>query len=129
LTEAENYAKNNKLGIWKESEIKLKIINVNYDAPGNDNENENGEWIEIKNIGNSPVDISNFVLKDKVNHQFIFPKFTLEQNEIVKIFSGCGINTNNSLYWCSTGAIWNNDTDTAYLYDSQANLIDTYTYP
>lgn len=129
LTEAESFAKENKLGIWKESKIKLKIININYDAEGNDNENPNGEWVEIKNVEILPVNMKDFILKDKANHMFTFPEFILNSEEIVKIYSGCGENSSYSLYWCSSGAIWNNDTDTAFLYDSNGNLIDTYTYP
>jgi len=129
LTEAENFAKENKLGIWKESKIKLKIININYDAEGNDNENPNGEWVEIKNVEILPVNMKDFILKDKANHMFTFPEFILNSEEIVRVYSGCGENSSYSLYWCSSGAIWNNDTDTAFLYDSNGNLIDTYTYP
>ncbi|HQN49239.1 MAG TPA: lamin tail domain-containing protein [Caldisericia bacterium] len=129
LIEAENYAKENKTGIWKESNIRLKIININYDAEGNDNENLNDEWVEIKNVEIMPVNMKNFTLKDKANHIFTFPEFILNSNEIVKVYSGCGENNLTSLYWCSFGAIWNNDTDTAYLYDSNGNLIDTYNYP
>ncbi|NLI56458.1 lamin tail domain-containing protein, partial [bacterium] len=76
-----------------------------------------------------PVNMKDFTLKDKANHIFTFPEFILNSNEIVKIYSGCGENNSTSLYWCSFGAIWNNDTDTAFLYDSNGNLIDTYNYP
>jgi len=129
LLNAQKYAKENGLGIWKKSEIKLKIIFINYDAPGNDHENLNGEWVEIKNLGNEDVNLKDFKLKDTANHEFIFPDFVLSPNSIVKIYSGCGTNTDDSLYWCSTNALWNNDTDTAFLYDSQGNLIDSYKYP
>jgi len=129
LIEAENYAKENKTGIWKESNIKLKIININYDAEGNDNENLNDEWVEIKNVEIIPVNMKDFTLKDKANHIFTFPEFILNSNATVKIYSGCGENNFTSLYWCSFGTIWNNDTDTAYLCDSNGNLIDTYNYP
>jgi len=129
LLNAQKYAKENGLGIWKKSEIKLKIIFINYDAPGNDHENLNGEWVEIKNLGNDDVNLKDFKLKDTANHEFIFPDFVLSPNSIVKIYSGCGTNTDDSLYWCSTNALWNNDTDTAFLYDSQGNLIDSYKYP
>ncbi|MGB9878869.1 MAG: thermonuclease family protein, partial [Candidatus Pelagibacter ubique] len=81
LTEAENFAKENKLGVWKESKIKLKIININYDAEGNDNENLNGEWVEIKNVEILPVNMKDFVLKDKANHIFTFPEFILNSEE------------------------------------------------
>lgn len=121
--------KENKLGIWKESKIKLKIININYDAEGDDNENPNGEWVEIKNVEILPVNMKDFILKDKANHMFTFPEFILNSEEIVRVYSGCGENSSYSLYWCSKGAIWNNDTDTAFLYDSQGNLIDKYEYP
>lgn len=129
LIEAENFAKDNKIGIWKESNIKLKIVNINYDAEGDDNENLNGEWVVIKNVEIMPVNMKDFTLRDITNHIFIFPEIIIYSNETVYIYTGCGENSYNSLYWCSNKAIWNNDFDTAFLYDPFGNLIDTYNYP
>ena len=128
LYQAEQYAKEHELGIWKKSEINLKITYIKYDAPGNDNYNLNGEWVEITNLGKTSIEMTGFILRDEANHEFLFPTFVLSSGDSVKVYSGCGTNTSSSLYWCSDRAIWNNDGDTAFLYDSKGNLIDTYSY-
>jgi micrococcal nuclease len=109
--------------------ISLKIVNINYDAPGDDNKNPNGEWVEIKNTGSTPVNLKGFTLEDAAKHRFVFPDFVLDTGKIVKVYSGSGTLNSSSLYLGSSSAIWNNDGDTAYLYDSNGKLIDTYKYP
>ena len=109
--------------------ISLKIVNINYHGEGDDNKNPNVEWVEIKNTGSTPVNLKGFILKDKADHKFVFPDFVLDTGKTVKVYSGSGTPNSSSLYWGSKSAIWNNDGDTAYLYDSAGKLIDTYKYP
>ena len=54
---------------------------------------------------------------------------TLGAGTIVKIHTGSGNNTKNDLYWNNDYPIWNNNGDTAFLYDKDGYLIDTYEYP
>ena len=81
----------------------------------------------IKNYGSYPVNLKGWKPKDKAGHIFTFPDITLKPGESVYIYSGSGVNTGNKSYW-GDGAIWNNDGDTAYLYDSNGGLIDVYSY-
>ena len=111
------------------TEVSLKIININYDAEGDDNKNLNGEWVEIKNTGSTSANLKGFVLQDAANHKFTFPDFVLNAGKTVKVYTGQGTASSNSLYWGSKSPIWNNDGDTAYLYDNNGKLIDTYKYP
>ncbi len=108
--------------------ISLKIVKINYDAEDDDNKNLNGEWVEIKNTGSTSVNLKGFTLEDAANHKFVFPDFVLNSGKTVKIYSGKGTATSDSLYWGSSSAIWNNDGDTAYLYDNNSNIIDKYEY-
>lgn len=82
-----------------------------------------------KNTGSTSINLKGFILKDKANHKFVFPNFILAPGKIVKVYSGKGTSNSNSLYLGSSTAIWNNDGDTAYLYDSREKPIDTYEYP
>jgi micrococcal nuclease len=110
----------------------VKIVNVNADAPGNDNENKNGEWIEIKNFCGQAVSMSGWLLKDNsAGNKYQFGNFSLESAKSVIIYSGCGIPTQDKLYWqCPEGkyAVWNNTGDHAFLYDDGGNLITEYKY-
>jgi len=132
--EAEQEAREAQRGLWvrgKPSPNVIKIVNINADAPGNDNENKNGEWVEIKNQGESSVNMKNWTLKDEANHIYTFSDFTLAPGKSVFLYSGCGIDTQEKLYWqCPEGkyAIWNNSGDTAFLRDASGNLVDSYKY-
>ncbi len=44
----------------------------------------------------------------------------------MNVRSGCGTDTATDLYWCNSGsAVWNNDGDTAFLFDPDDSLVDT----
>ena len=106
-------------------------VDVNYDAPGDDGRNLNGEWATIRNDGALPVDLTGWVLKDEsATHRFAFPAgFVLLAGESVTIYSGCGPATSTELYWCTVGsAIWNNDGDTAFLLDPSGNVAALLSY-
>jgi len=83
--------------------------------------------VVIKNYGPDPVNLKGWKLKDRAGHTFVFPDVTLQPGESVYVYSGSGTNTDHKLHW-GYGAIWNNDGDTAYLYDSSGRLVDTYNY-
>ena len=109
----------------------VQITHVEYDAPGNDNFNLNGEWAEITNADDVPVDLTGWVLKDETaSHRYSFPlAFTLRPGSTVRVLTGCGENSENELYWCNTGsAIWNNSGDTAFLLDPAGNIVFSYAY-
>ena len=72
--------------------------------------------------------MANWTLKDKANHTFTFPTFTLNAGDIVRIWTKSGTDTAIDLYWGSGASIWNNAGDTAYLSDAQGDLVDTYGY-
>ena len=130
----EEEAKREGRGLWSilkskqlnKSTTSVKIIYVHYDAYGNDNYNLNDEYVVIKNVGDTPVNLEGWMLKDEAGHTFIFPSIILDPSETVTIYSGSGVNTDNKFYWNSSRAIWNNNGDTAFLYDANGNLVDSY---
>jgi len=127
--ESMEYAKNNQLGLWKQSNFPISINKINANAPGNDEENVNGEWLEIKNQGKEGLSLDSFYLKDESNNLFTFPAISLKGNTSLKIYSGKGKNNNHEIYWGSNRPIWNNDSDSVYLFDHQSLLVDYQKYP
>jgi len=79
--------------------------------------------VEIKNTGSTSVNLKGFVLQDLAQHKFTFPDFVLDTGKTVKVYSGSGTPNSSSLYWGSKSAIWNNDGDTAYLYNNNGKLV------
>ncbi len=127
---SQNEAMNRKIGLWTCGNITSQVIilNVLYDAPGNDNYNLNYEYVVLKNVGSEPVNLKGWILRDEAGHEYVFPDFILEPGATVKVHTGSGVNTETDLYWGSNRAIWNNDHDTAYLYDAEGNLVDVYSW-
>lgn len=129
LRQAERQAREEGVGLWASVEVGVKITHIEADAPGDDNDNPNGEWVEITNQGTSPVDLTGYTLKDEANHIYTFGPFQLAPGAKVRLHSGRGRDSKRDLYWGLVGqSVWNNGGDTAYLRDPQGNLVDMYTY-
>lgn len=127
--QAEREAREAGRGLWAESGITLKIIQIQADAPGSDNANPNGEWIEIANQGDEPVQMRGYTLKDEANHIYTFGDFTVAAGASFKLYSGPGQDSDIELYWGFVNeSVWNNDSDAAFLRDAQGALVDTYAY-
>jgi hypothetical protein len=94
----------------------VEIISVQFDAPGDDSENLNGEWIKIENQGSDDINMSDWTLSDLEDHFMSFPPdFTLAAGQTVTVYTGCGDNCQTELYWGRKAPVWNNDSDTAIL--------------
>lgn len=84
------------------------------------------EWVEISNKGNSPVSLKGWEIKDEGSkHTFAFPSYTLDSQAAVILYTGKGTDTAKEIFWGSGNPIWNNDGDSAYLYDDSGKLIAT----
>lgn len=139
ILQAQKEARNACRGLWegichpKANSSCIRIVNINADAPGNDNSNKNGEWIEIKNTCSDPISMNGWLIKDNsASNKYRFGDFTLEGGKSVIIYSGYGTDTQDKLYWANYQhnkyAIWNNTGDHAFLYDAQGKLMDDYQY-
>ena len=139
LKEAENEAKNSEINIWRQpeqGECDNRCIGIYYfhwDAAGNDCDNLNDEYVVFKNSCPYPCNLTGWSVKDESSRNpYIFPELILESGSTVTLYTGCGTDTDTSLYWCSSGytcnAIWNNRGDTLYLRNSNGELVLSYSY-
>lgn len=130
----QNTAMENRIGLWtgvfndKIDNKLLKILNVHYDAKGNDHQNLNDEYFFIKNISTLKIDFSGWHIEDnEKKHIFCFPQgFTLDPGSSVIIYTGTGENTQNKLYWCHNMAILNNAGDIISIFNSDNLLVNQY---
>ncbi|ABA56521.1 MULTISPECIES: lamin tail domain-containing protein [Nitrosococcus] len=100
-----------------ERKATLAIICVHPDAPGNDNKNLAGEWVEIQNSGAQHLDLTGWILADEADH---------------KIALQGSLNAGGTLRIDSTAIgrpIWNNSGDTAILRDPEGTVVSTLRYP
>lgn len=125
-------------GLWSEdmcgpaASVSLEISAINYDAPGDDTLNLNGEWIEISNVGAVRVDLTGWAVKDEsASNRYLFSSgFGLGPGVTVRLHTGCGQDASTAIYWCNTGsAVWNNSGDTVFLLDPAGNIALSRSYP
>jgi micrococcal nuclease len=140
LAMAQISAQASGLGMWADDacgapvEANLMITHVEYDAPGNDSENLNGEWVDIENVGPTVSDLTGWVVRDESSsHRYTFREaFVLDAGARVRVFTGCGPDKKGPSYtevhWCEDGAVWNNPGDTAFLLDPKGNIHDEWGY-
>lgn len=126
--QAEAEARTAERGIWAASPASLKIVGLEADPPGPDDENLNGETVTIQNSGSTEIRLAGFRLSDRSNATFIFPDVTLPAGRTIVVHSGRGSDDADNLYWNSSRSIWNNNGDTAFLRDPDGNSVDVYSY-
>jgi beta-lactamase superfamily II metal-dependent hydrolase len=104
-------------------------IGVVADAPGNDHQNTNGEYAMLTNGSDRAVDISGWTLCDAARHCFRFPPgSSLPGEGLVILYTGMGTGDGSRFFMGSGAAVWNNDGDTATLYDGGGRVVARYAY-
>ncbi|NND83968.1 MAG: hypothetical protein HKN46_02345 [Acidimicrobiia bacterium] len=131
----ENRAFADGLGMWaldacdEDAVPEVTIVDVNYDAPGKDSENPNGEFALIRNDGDEAVDLGEWRLRDESSsHRYDFPAVTLEPGDEIRITSGCGTDEDDALRWCARDPVWSNGGDTALLQTPEGTVVSRYVY-
>lgn len=106
-----------------------------FDAPGNDSQNKAEEFVCLVNNSGQTIDLGNWRLMDQTGfsgdeaYRYTLPTLTLAAGGQVRVHTGCGEATPTDLYWCKAGnAVWDNNGDTAYLFNAGGNLVAEYTY-
>ena len=84
------------------------------------------EWVKITNSGTSPVTMTEWrITDDGDKHTYIFPQFILPVGDTVTLYTRVGNDNSTELYWgLNKSYIWNNDGDTAWLYNADGDLVD-----
>jgi endonuclease YncB( thermonuclease family) len=117
-------------------------VAVNWDAPGNDMENVNGEYVRITNRGTSAVSLAGWRVRDNAYRGtyargYVFPRGTrVAAGDSVYVHPGRGASTGRHFYWGLSAAIFENATgaptykgDGAYLFDPHGDLRGWRMYP
>jgi micrococcal nuclease len=142
LFHVEREARENDRGIWGgepaserpaaprgQAQVVVDPGCCEFDAPGTDDDNKEEEYVCFANAGDADVEMSGWRIQDEYGWAYTFPGFVLGAGARVQVATGCGSNTSDLLFWCKDGtAVWNNDGDTVFLYDSSGALVDTYSY-
>jgi micrococcal nuclease len=131
LEAAEGVAQDARAGQWDPNacgpadSTDVVIARTEGDPPGPDNIEPNGEYVVVANTGGTAVDLTGWVLRDSSSqNRFTFPVgFTLDTDAEVTIRTGSGTDTDDTLYWRLDHPVWDNHGDTAFLVDSNGNVV------
>lgn len=100
-----------------------------FNAPGNDNDNKNEEYVCLVNQGVESVDMTGWSIRDEYGWTYLFQEYSFASGSMVKVRTGCGTNTQQDLYWCKDEtAVWNNDGDCVYVLNPEGERITEYCY-
>lgn len=136
LAASQESAKDANVGLWAAeacgaaSGVTIRVLAIQADPDGRDDENLNGEFVIFENKSASDADLSGFVLRDgSSSNRYTIPDgFTVPGNGRFVVFVGCGDDTDVELYWCSDSPIWSNDGDDVILTDPTGNVVVHETY-
>ncbi len=104
----------------------LTITEIQANPPGDD---AVGEYVALRNDGNSALDLDGWTLRDAVGATYTFPAFTLDRGSTVRVWVVSGADNTQNLYWGINRAIWNNDGDTATVADAEGYVWAELSYP
>lgn len=140
-------AQEKRIGLWdpnfcgpaEQPNASLSVI-AQWNAPGNDNSNLNGEYVIVRNIGSEPVNISDWLLRDSsLSFWFTFPRGSiLAPNDYRVVHTGIGTPGSpdpRDLYMNSPTALLANTMpdrlvgDGAYLLDKSTAMREWFEYP
>jgi hypothetical protein len=109
----------------------IGVYRIYYNSPGTDtgsNSSLNAEWIQLRNRCSTSRSLSYWKIKDAAGHAYTFGSYALGGGKYVKVHTGKGTNTATDRYQGRSWYVWNNDKDTAYLFNRYGSLIDKCSY-
>ncbi len=128
---AGDQARLDEIGIWNPEACgpgtgaSIELLTISANPPGRDEDNLTGEYVVLVNTGRLSMEMGGFILRDgSSTNRYTFPKdFVAEPSVPFAVVVGCGVDTTQSLYWCSDGPVWNNAGDEIFLTDLNGNLV------
>jgi len=111
-------------------------MNLNWDAPGNDHDNVNGEWARIRNSGAHAVSLHGWWFRDSDLRRYTFPASAIiPAGATITLRMGRGSDTRDTFHWGLINPPLDNPTgddkamgDGGYLFDPRGNLREWVIY-
>jgi competence protein ComEC len=101
------------------------ISSAQFDAPGDDRQNLNGEWVRLTNRGHDLVLIAGWTLSDSTGSKpYVFPAYILNPDSSVTVYTGWGTMNDTALFMGRDEPLWGNTGDKAILKDGSGHIID-----
>jgi competence protein ComEC len=104
-------------------------LSVQADAPGNDHNNLNGEYVILRNTTSTSIMIDGWTLCDLARHCYTFPAAAvIGPADSVLVFTGPGRDGRGHFYMGFGRAVWNNDGDGVILTDRRGRVVLHHVY-
>ncbi len=128
LRAAQDEAQAAQRGVWGEpADSPLKIVAVEYNAPGDDSLSLNEEYVVFQVLASGTL--LGYKVEDQTGHRYAFSDHIYAKDDLITLHSGQGADTASDIYWGASGAaIWNNDGDTVKVLDPQGQIVEIYDY-
>lgn len=102
---------------------RVVIDDLQYDGPGNDNDNPNVEWVRIKNVGRLPVDLLDWGFVSKPYVLYSTVSSVLHHNDTVMLYIGNGSDSQSAMYSGKEKSILNNEGDSLALISRNGDVV------
>ncbi|MEM8923161.1 MAG: lamin tail domain-containing protein [Actinomycetota bacterium] len=101
------------------------IGDTQANAPGDDRENLDQEWVELVNRGDDRADLDGWVLRDETtSNRFLLDGVSLAPGATLRVHTGAGASDDGSLYLDEDFPVWSNSGETVLLVDPDGLLVD-----
>ncbi|MCU4800482.1 thermonuclease family protein [Halobacteria archaeon HArc-gm2] len=132
---AEAEARQAGIGVWQCADPASRSasdgldVRVVADAPGDDNEHLNGEFVVLTNGDEKPWEIGGWTVTDVADREYTFPADArVPAEDSIRLYSGSGTDNETAYFWSSNGAIWNNDGDTVTVRNANGTVVAQESY-
>ena len=84
----------------------------------------------MANEGDATIDHAVWIVRDESStHRYVFPNgVVLAPGDGLRLHTGCGVDTDRSLYWCADDAVWSNGGDTVIVQTPGGTVVDRLKY-
>jgi micrococcal nuclease len=131
LLEAQGRARAARRGIWSTERYAgdLHITSFHANAPGDDRENVNGEYLRVCNVSSNDVDLIGYRITDITGNSWTLPALIVPAGHTVTVHSGQGDHqvdpaSQLAVHLGNDFPIWNNKRDRATIYNRHGQIVD-----
>lgn len=110
----------------------IRIWSIAYNPRGYDsgtNKHINKEYFVIKNTYSTTKNLGGWYVTDRSGKRWTFPAgYKLKEGQTVRVHTGKGTSTHRDRYWGWSRYLWDNNGDTATLYNRSGARVDWCKY-
>jgi micrococcal nuclease len=116
-------AMTDRRGLWKLMDGGILLVEVHYDAQGDDRLNQNDEYVVIANTGQSTGDLEGWTIAEESGAVYRFDALSLPSGSSVTLHTGRGADTEADRYWGRAEPVLNNRGDSVTLRDPAGEAV------